>query len=82
VRGGRGNGSTCRDRRHHPQSDLRRPATLEVILGAGTRGVRSYPLRDERGTTLGVLSFHYTRPDAVEGDQFWRPDTPHRPWPV
>lgn len=33
--------------------------TLEVILAAGTRAVQSYPLYDERGTTLGVLSFHY-----------------------
>jgi len=34
-------------------------ATLEVILASGTRAVQSYPLRDDRGSTLGVLSFHY-----------------------
>jgi len=33
--------------------------TLEVIMASGTRAVQSYPLHDDRGSTLGVLSFHY-----------------------
>jgi len=38
--------------------------TLDVVLAAGTRAVQSYPLHDETGQLLGMLSLHYhsTRP--------------------
>lgn len=33
--------------------------TLDVMLAAGTRAVHSYPLHDDHGTVLGVLSLHF-----------------------
>jgi hypothetical protein len=44
--------------------------TLGVVLAAGTRAVRSYPLHAGDGRTLGVLSLHYREPRPRRG----RPD--------
>lgn len=33
--------------------------TLQVMLDAGSRAVHSYPLRDDHGGVMGVLSLHY-----------------------
>jgi anti-anti-sigma factor len=42
--------------------------SLPVMLAAGTRAVRWYPLRDHDGRLLGVLSFHYSSPGPHQGN--------------
>jgi anti-anti-sigma factor len=43
-------------------------AGLEVMLASGIRAVRSYPLWDDGGRLLGVLSFHYRSPRPRHGN--------------
>lgn len=42
--------------------------TREVLLAAGSRAVQTYPLFDEHGSLLGMLSTHYRRP-GIRADQ-------------
>jgi GAF domain-containing protein len=45
---------------------------LAVMLDAGSRSVRSYPLTDTAGGPIGVLSFHYRRPlDQLDHLRSW-----------
>jgi len=42
--------------------------SLDMLLDAGTRALRMYPVRDEDGRLLGVLSFHYSSPGPGHGN--------------
>jgi len=42
--------------------------SLDMLLDAGTRALRMYPVRDDDGRLLGVLSFHYSSPGPGHGN--------------
>jgi GAF domain len=42
--------------------------SLEVMVAAGSRAVQSYPLLDDSGDLLGMLSFHYRHPAPRRGN--------------
>ncbi|GIJ46723.1 hypothetical protein Val02_36090 [Virgisporangium aliadipatigenens] len=46
-------------------------ANRDVLLAAGSRAVHAYPLRDQAGALLGVLTFHYrvVRPRRGDGER-------------